>query len=96
MLEYAARQVAGDSRVENVGSLVIRHYVDVEVFWLSHRVSGAACESLHPAYAAFRMMSSGVGYLRETLASVMSGHRHVPLVVIPAWSLVLRARSFET
>jgi hypothetical protein len=38
VLEYAAGKVAGDSGVEHMGSLVVRHDVDVEVFGLSHRV----------------------------------------------------------
>lgn len=38
MLEYAVGKVAGDSGVEHMESLVVRHYVDVEVFGLSHGV----------------------------------------------------------
>jgi hypothetical protein len=37
VLEYTTGQVACDSHVQHVEPLVVRHYVDVEVFWLWHR-----------------------------------------------------------
>jgi hypothetical protein len=45
VLEYAAGQVACDSGVEYVEALVVRHYVDVEVFWLSHGVQALRARS---------------------------------------------------